>query len=434
MSRVRVEPARPFDLTIDQIAPDKSISHRAAIFSLLSDRPSRITNFLRGEDTLNTLTIVGKLGASIEDREGVITITPPERVGEPDDILDCGNSGTGMRLFSGFLSTLDGFFVLTGDRYLRNRPMGRVVTPLRMIGAQIDGREGGEKAPLAIRGRDGLEPFNYRSPIASAQVKSALILAALRGKGESSYWEPELSRDHTERMLQGMGAPLSAKLEEGGGYRVHIRPLTAPLDPLTITIPADPSSAFFFAVAAAIVPGSQVTLKNLTLNPTRIEAYRVLQRMGAQVEFIERENLYEPIGDIVVRHAPLHAVSVEERISWLIDELPALAIAMAVAEGESRVSHAQELRVKESDRIRTVVENLRRCGVEVEEFEDGYSIKGGTLKRGVVDSFGDHRIAMAFLIGGLLNGMEVEDTDCIATSFPNFLELLSQMSEVHIGD
>lgn len=431
MSFIEVKPAKRFDIEIDEIAPDKSISHRAAMFSLLSDRPSKIRNFLRGEDTLNTLKIVKKLGARIDDGEE-ITITPPSEISEAEDVLDCGNSGTGMRLFCGLLSSARGFFVLSGDRYLRSRPMARVAKPLKEIGAKIDGRENGNKAPLAIRGSK-LKPFTYKSTVASAQVKSAMILAALRADGKSSYEEPELSRDHSERMLKGMGAKLETKITDEG-YEVVIEPLEKPLEPLDITIPADPSSAFFFAVAAAIVPKSRVVLKNLTLNPTRIEAYKVLKRMGARVEFIEKENVYEPIGDIVVEQAPLKGVVVEDKISWLIDELPALSIAMAVAEGKSVVKNARELRVKESDRIKSVVVNLKKCGIEVREFEDGYEIEGGKLRSATIDSFGDHRIAMSFLIAGLRSGMRVEDVECIATSFPNFVDILKRISEVRIGD
>ncbi len=430
---IEVKPAQAFDLTIDSIAPDKSISHRAAMFSLLCDAPSKIRNYLRGEDTLATLKIVEQLGAVIEDNGYEITIKPPQVMQEPQDVLDCGNSGTGMRLFCGLLAGVKGFFVLTGDRYLRSRPMARVAKPLRSIGAKIDGREEGNKAPLAIRGNEELEAFEYENKIPSAQVKSAMILAALRAKGECRYLEPELSRDHTERILRGMGADITSGMKSER-HEVRVVPLSKPLQPLDIEIPADPSSAFFFAVAAAIVPGSRVILKNITLNPTRIEAFKVLQKMGAKIEFVQKENRYEPIGDIVVEYAPLHGIKVSERISWLIDELPALAIAMAVAKGESEVKNAKELRVKESDRIATVVKNLRKCGIEVEEFEDGYRIKGGKIQSAKVDSFGDHRIAMSFLIAGLVSGMVVEDTECIATSFPNFIEILQKISEVRLGN
>ncbi len=423
---------KPFDVAIDSIAADKSISHRSAMFSLLSDKPSHIKNFLNAEDTFNTLTIVGKLGAKIEHSGEEIIITPPQQIQEPEDILDCGNSGTGMRLFCGLLAGVEGFFVLTGDKYLRARPMARVAKPLRSIGANIDGREEGNKAPLAIRGNERLEAFFYESPIASAQVKSALILAALCANAKSEYTEPYLSRDHTERMLRGMGAKLVSHIDTK--VRIFIEPLQKPLEPLEITIPADPSSAFFFAVAAAIIPGARVHLHNLTLNPTRIEAYRVLERMGASVQIIEREDRYEPIGDIVVVGKTLRAVHVEENIPWLIDELPALAIAMAVAEGTSVVKNAKELRVKESDRIASVVTNLQRCGIEAQELEDGYIIEGGRLQSAQIESFGDHRIAMSFAIAGLLADMKIADIDCIATSFPNFIELLQKITEVRVGD
>ena len=417
----------PLHLTIRDIAPDKSISHRAAMFALLSDRPSHIHNFLLGEDTLNTLRIVEQLGAKITREDGEVTITPPETLREPDDVLDCGNAGTGMRLFCGLLSGVEGSFVLTGDRYLRERPMNRVVQPLRSIGARIDGREEGNLAPLHIRG-GAMEAFVYDSPIDSAQVKSALILAALRGSGISRYHESLLSRDHTERMLRGMGADVRTA-EDGW---IEVAPLSAPLDPLDIAIPADPSSGFFFAVAAAILPDSEVTIQNVSLNPTRIEAYRLLEQMGATVDYIEKENRYEPVGDIHVGYnGRLQAVDISENIAWLIDELPALAIAMATAEGRSTVRNAAELRVKESDRITSVLQGLNQAGIATEEFNDGYAIVGGAFQSARIESFGDHRVAMSFSIAGLLCGMEVVDTACVDTSFPNFYSLLEQITKVH---
>lgn len=413
----------PFNVVIDNIASDKSISHRCAMFSLLSDRPSTVKNFLRGEDTMDSLRIAEKLGASIEDNGDTITITPPKTLSEPDDVLDCGNAGTGMRLYAGLLAGIEGSFVLTGDKYLRNRPMKRVTDPLRSVGAHIDGREDGNKAPLHIRGGK-LKPFKYHSPIDSAQVKSALILAALRADEKSYYKEDLLSRDHTERMLNGMGANITT---DSDGW-IEIHSVKGSLNPLNITVPTDPSSAFFFAVAAAIVPNSSVTLKNVTLNPTRIEAYKVLQRMGADVEFKETENIYEPLGDIVVKHKELRGVTVEKNIAWLIDELPALSIAMSIANGKSLVKNAKELRVKESDRISAVVTNLKKCGVGYIEYEDGYLIEGGAvLNRATINSHGDHRIAMSFAIAGLLCGIDIEDTECIETSFPNFIEILENL-------
>jgi 3-phosphoshikimate 1-carboxyvinyltransferase len=393
------------------------------MFAMLADGVSEVRNFLRAEDTLNSLAIVKNLGANVEDDDEVIKISS-DGIKEPFEILDCGNSGTGMRLFSGLLSSAEGHFVLTGDKYLRRRPMKRVTAPLISIGAKIDGREHGDLAPLSIRGAS-LKAFDYESKIASAQVKSCMILAALRADGECKYSEPELSRDHTERMLQGMGAELSVD-----GLTTTIKPMKKLLSPLKIRVPADPSSAFFFAVAAAITPGSEVVIEDVTLNPTRIEAFKALERMGADITYELTDNKYEPIGNITVKHAPLHGIVVEENISWLIDELPALSIAMACAEGESLVENAEELRVKESDRISTVVEGLRACGIEVEEYKDGYKIIGGELKAAKVDSDGDHRIAMSFIIAGLRCGMEVTDLECINTSFPNFFELLAKITRV----
>lgn len=423
MNSVKVVKTLPFSLRISEIAPDKSISHRCAMFAMLADGTSEIENFLRAEDTLNSLNIVKNLGATVED-DGVTIRISSNGIKESSEILDCGNSGTGIRLFCGLLSSAEGHFVLTGDEYLRRRPMKRVTAPLRDIGAKLDGRNDGDLAPLSIRGAS-LKAFNYESKIASAQVKSAMILAALRADGECSYSEPELSRDHTERMLKGMGAEI-----EVDGLTTKIKPMKKLLSPLKIRVPSDPSSAFFFAVAAAITPDSDVVLEGVTLNPTRIEAFKALERMGALMSYEITENKYEPIGNIHVKHAPLKAITVEHNISWLIDELPALSVAFACAEGVSIVKNAEELRVKESDRISTVVNGLRACGIEVDEVHDGYSVKGGELREATIDSHGDHRIAMSFIIAGLKCGVNVNDIDCINTSFPNFFELLQKITKV----
>jgi len=423
MMRAKVYPTQSFHLRSDAIAPDKSISHRSAMFAILAEGESRIANFLRAEDTLNTLKIVGHLGADIHDDGSVITIRS-NGIQESSEILDCGNSGTGMRLFCGLLSSAEGHFVLTGDEYLKRRPMKRVTQPLRNIGAKLDGRNNGDLAPLCIRGAS-LNAFEYESKIASAQVKSAMILAALRSNGVCTFREPELSRDHTERMLAGMGARIEVQ-----GLQTRIWPLEKPLSPLNIRVPADPSSAFFFAVAAAITPGASAVIEGVTLNPTRIEAFKVLEKMGAEITYTLSDERYEPIGTIEVKYSPLKAVTVEENISWLIDELPVLSIAMACAEGKSIIKNAEELRVKESDRIKTVVDNLNLCGIETQEYPDGYTVMGGTLKSAIVNSHGDHRIAMSFLIAGLKCGMEVEDIECINTSFPNFFDLLGECGKV----
>ncbi|WP_297442058.1 3-phosphoshikimate 1-carboxyvinyltransferase [Sulfurimonas sp.] len=423
MSLVKVFPATPFSLKIDAIAPDKSISHRSVMFAMLADGVSEIENFLRAEDTLNSLEIVKNLGAKIEDDGKCIKISS-NGIKESFEILDCGNSGTGMRLFCGLLSSADGHFVLTGDKYLRRRPMKRVTAPLISIGAKVDGREQGDLAPLSIRGAS-LKAYDYESKIASAQVKSAMILAALRADGVCTYKEPELSRDHTERMLKGMGANI-----EVDGLKTTIHPLKKLLTPLKIRVPADPSSAFFFAVGAAITPGSDIVLEGVTLNPTRIEAFKALERMGANIKYELTDEKYEPVGNIHIKYSPLHGIVIEDNISWLIDELPALSIAMACAEGESLVKNAEELRVKESDRIGTVVRGLQACEILVQEYPDGYKITGGELQKAKVDSDGDHRIAMSFIIAGLRCGMEVNDLECINTSFPNFFELLEKITTI----
>lgn len=426
MNKVVVSPVEKFSLNISEIAPDKSISHRSVMFSMLSDGVSEIENFLRAEDTLNSLEIVKNLGAEVEDDGKTIKISS-NGIKESFEILDCGNSGTGMRLFCGLLSSAKGHFILTGDKYLRRRPMKRVTAPLISIGAKIDGRENGDLAPLSIRGAS-LKAFHYESKIASAQVKSCMILAALHADGVCTYTEPELSRDHTERMLKGMGADV-----EVNALQTTITPLKNLLSPLKIRVPADPSSAFFFAVAAAITPDSDVVLESVTLNSTRIEAFKALERMGADISYELSEDKYEPVGNIHVKYAPLHGIVVQNNISWLIDELPALSIAMSCAKGQSIVKNAKELRVKESDRITTVVQGLQSCGISVDEYEDGYKIIGGALQKAKVDSDGDHRIAMSFIIAGLKCGMEVSDLDCINTSFPNFFELIQKITQVEFS-
>ncbi len=413
-----------------KVDADKSISHRCAIFSLLTNGENRIKNYLKAEDTLNSLEIAKKLGAEVKEENDEIIIKAPVKLKEPDDVLYCGNSGTTIRIFMGLLASNEGFFVLTGDEYLRRRPMKRVIAPLSEIGAKIDARENGNLAPIAIRGSK-LKSFNYKSPIASAQVKSSLILAALHCDKPSFYEEPFLSRDHTERMLKGMGADIKEWKMENGECKIEITPLEKKLSPLKITVPNDPSSAFFFAVAAAIT-NSKAVLKNLTLNPTRIESFKQLEKMGAKVEYILKEDKYEPIGDIIVTGNKLKAITVENNIPWLIDELPALAMAMAVAEGKSIVKNAKELRVKESDRIKAVVENLKKCGIEAKELEDGYEITGGKVKEADINSYGDHRIAMSFAVLGLINGMKIEKAESIHTSFPGFFELFNKVAEYRI--
>lgn len=361
-----------FRAELKKIAADKSISHRFAIFSMLCEEKCHAKNYLLAQDTLNTLKIVQNLGAKVKQNADKVEILAPKTIKSPAEILDCGNSGTAMRLMVGFLASCEGFFVLSGDRYLNERPMRRVSTPLREIGAKIYGRENANFAPLCVEG-GRLKGFEFTSKISSAQVKTAMILAAFRANSASKFSEPELSRNHSENMLLSMGAPL--KISKNA-LNIEISPLKKPLKPLNITIPNDPSSAFYFAVAAAILPNSRVILKNVLLNKTRIEAFELLKKMGAKLEFKVLSDDFEKVGEIRVESSVLHAVSVSERISWLIDEAPALAIAFACARGVSRLVNAAELRVKECDRIKAVVANLQKCGVRAKELKDGFEIEG----------------------------------------------------------
>lgn len=412
-----------FDKELEFIAADKSISHRFGIFSMLCEGESFAKNYLLAEDTLNTLAIIARLGAKVERNADEVRIIAPQKILSPNDILQCGNSGTTMRLMMGFLAGVEGFFVLSGDKYLNERPMKRVSEPLRKIGAKIYGRDEGNLAPLCVEG-GALDAFEYESKISSAQVKTALILAGFRAKGVSHFSEAKLSRNHSENMLLAMNAPLKVK---ENGLHIEISPLKKPLKPLNISVPNDPSSAFYFAVAGAVVPNSRVVLKNVLFNPTRIEAFKVLEKMGARIEFKETRNDFERVGEIRVESSKLKAVSVSDNISWLIDEAPALAIAFACADGVSTLTNAKELRVKESDRIKAVVSNLQKCGIVAKELNDGFEIRGGKAKFAKIQSFGDHRIAMSFAILGLRCGVDIDECECINTSFPNFLSLLEKI-------
>lgn len=426
---------KPFDITLESVASDKSISHRVVIFSFLSDKPWEVRGFLEAQDCLDSLRIATQLGTKVEKLgSGHYKLTPPAQICEPKEVLQCGNSGTAMRIYLGLLAASQGHFVLSGDEYLNARPMRRVATPLSAIGAKIDGRCGGEFAPLCVRGAK-LSRFSYESKIASAQVKTAMILAALLGKG-GEFSEPELSRDHTERMLLSIGAPLSFN-----GGKIQISPLNgAKLRGLDLVVPNDPSSCFFFAVAAAVTKGARVRFKNILLNKTRVEAYKVLAQMGAKVEFVKGEASFDEVGEIIVEGTgELRGVEVSQNISWLIDEATALSVAFAYARGKSVLKGAQELRVKECDRIAVSVAGLRAFGVKAQEREDGFEVEGADLAGGLnaaaltpnalIDSHGDHRIAMSFAILGLKCGARIQKSEFIATSFPNFAQILQRLYE-----
>ncbi len=414
-----------------RVPSDKSISHRSIILTSLADGESSIRNFLVAGDTLTTLSVYRELGVQIEEKGDVITVKGVNLFGyrEPEDVLDMGNSGTTTRLTLGLLAGQNMFATLTGDSSLRKRPMARVTEPLREMNAYIDGREKGNLLPLSVRGSllTGIEFFNRKS---SAQVKSAILIAGCLTEDKTCVIEGIKSRDHTENMLQAMGTDI--EIEDKEEYRVCIKGKKS-LNPVEIDVPADPSSASFFAAAAAIVPDSEILLKDVLVNPTRDGFFRKLREMGAEVVYVEEQlKTGEKVSDILVKYSPdLKGIKVEKKdIPSMIDEIPLLAIIATQAEGETVITGAEELRVKESDRIKAVVENLRNIGVEVEELEDGMIIKGKQkIKGGTVDSFGDHRIAMGFAILGLISeeGITIKNADCVFISYPNFFEDLEKV-------
>ncbi len=409
---------------------DKSISHRSIMFASLAQGKSRINGLLRGEDCLATLKAFQSLGIDIvEKAEDEIIIHGCGLTGlrEPGDVVDCGNSGTTMRLMSGILAAQPFFSVLTGDQYLRNRPMGRVILPLAGMGAKILGRAGNSKAPLAIEG-GGLHPSEYHSPIASAQVKSALLLAGMQIEGTTTVYEPHLSRDHSERMLRYFGADIESF---AGGARVSGR---VQLEGRDVVVPGDISSAAFFLVAGLIVPDSELLLKNVGVNPTRSGIIDILQQMGGSITLMNQRVLSgEPVADLLVKSSDLHGIDIAgELVPRAIDEFPVVSVAAAFAEGVTTIRDAKELRVKETDRIAAMCECLASLGAQIEPRDDGMTITGTeTLGGGEVKSFGDHRIAMSMAVAALRSDQEVRiiDTLCTETSFPGFWTLLSAIQE-----
>ena len=408
--------------------PDKSISHRAVIFSSLSKGKSVIKNFLRSEDTMRTLNAFRTLGVNIEDKGNDLIIkgNGMYTLKEPLNVIDCGNSGTTIRLLSGVLSGNPFFSVLTGDESLRKRPMARVINPLRQMGAEILARDENRYPPIAIKGR-ALHAIKYTMPVASAQVKSALLLAGLYADGETEITEPVKSRDHTERMLPAFGAEITVD-----GLRIIIKGGTE-LDAIDIHVPGDFSSAAFFLAAALLMRDSDVTIKDVGINPTRIGFISVLKEMGAVIEIINIRSAYiEPVADIHCRGgAELKAITIEkEQIPAMIDEFPILCVAATQATGITTIRGAEELRVKESDRIKTMVNELRKMGAEIEEFEDGLSIRGKAgLKGAVVESYGDHRVAMAMAIAALIADGKtmIHGISSVSISFPGFFEILKRL-------
>ncbi|HFD32655.1 MAG TPA: 3-phosphoshikimate 1-carboxyvinyltransferase [Gammaproteobacteria bacterium] len=405
---------------------DKSISHRSIMLGSLANGKSEIEGFLEGEDSLATLRAFSEMGVEITGPEnGKLTI---EGVGmhgleEPASPLDLGNSGTSMRLMSGLLSGQGFKTILVGDESLSGRPMRRVTDPLVSMGASIDTNDG--TAPLKINANTQLHGIEYDMPIASAQVKSCLLLAGMYASGKTCVTEPGVTRDHTERMLQAFGYPV-----EVDGNRVCIEgghQLTA----CNIQIPADISSAAFFLVGASITPGADLLIKNVGINPTRTGVIEILKLMGANLS-LENSRMFggEPVADIRVQYSELKGIDIpEELVPLAIDEFPVLFVAAACAEGKTVLTGAKELRVKESDRIQAMADGLQTLGVDASPTEDGIVIQGGTIGGGSVESFDDHRIAMSFTIAGLRASKPIEIQDCanVATSFPGFVELVNSI-------
>ncbi len=406
---------------------DKSISHRALILGSIANGCTEVTGFLPSDDCLATLKIMRALGVRIEQEgEGRLSIDGVGMHGlkQSLSVLDCGNSGTSMRLLTGLLAAQPFSSSLTGDSSLLQRPMSRVSTPLLAMGAEVTTCEG--KPPINITPVLALKAISFTIPVVSAQVKSAILLASLYAEGVTCIKERGISRDHTERMLKTFSYPVSyqqGEIRVKGGEELKAAHLS---------IPGDLSSAAFFIVAATIIPGSKLLLRHVGINPTRSGIIAILRKMGANIRFIREYSVgEEPVADIQVCSAPLRGITIPtEWVSLAIDEFPILFIAAACAVGETRVQQAQELRIKESDRLSVMAQGLTALGIAVEEFADGIAITGGTIQGGTVESQGDHRIAMAFAIAGACakDAILIKNCQHIATSFPNFVATANDLN------
>ncbi|MBP3950601.1 3-phosphoshikimate 1-carboxyvinyltransferase [Bacillus suaedae] len=412
-----------------RVPGDKSISHRAVMFGAIADGTTTVEGFLPGEDCLSTISCFRKLGVVIEQDGERVTIEGKGWDGlvEPSDILDVGNSGTTTRLMLGILATRPFHSVVIGDDSIAKRPMGRVTDPLREMGSIIDGRDHGNFTPLSIRG-GSTKGISFQSKVASAQVKSAILLAGLQSEGVTSVTEPALSRDHTERMLEAYGVEvkrdgLSVSVEGGQSLKAQ-----------HIIVPGDISSAAFFLVAGAIVPNSKLTLQGVGINPTRSGIIDVLEKMGASIE-IENKKMVggEPIADLTISTSNLKGIEIGgDLIPRLIDEIPVIAVLATQAEGKTVIFDAEELKVKETNRIDTVVTQLEKLGATITATDDGMIIEGKTTLNGAsVSSFGDHRIGMAMAIAGLIakGKMEIERSEAIAVSYPDFFEHIEALTK-----
>jgi len=416
-----------------RVPGDKSISHRALLFGAIAEGETRIEGLLPAEDPLSTAACLRAMGVTVSPIEAGATVVVQgaglDGLAEPDTLLDCGNSGTTMRLMLGLLAGRTGrHFVLSGDASLRRRPMRRVAGPLAEMGATINGRQNGNLAPLAVQGRP-LRGAVIHTPVASAQVKSALLLAALSAEGPTTVIEPAHSRDHSERMLRAFGADLT--VAGPAGTEVTVRP-GAVLQGQTVVVPGDISSAAFWLVAAAITPGAALTVDNVGLNPSRTGILEVLESMGARITVLNRRDVAgEPVGDLAVEHGPLQAFTIGgDLIPRLVDEIPVLAVAACCAEGVSRISGAEELRVKETDRLAVMARQLGAMGARLQEQPDGLTIEGGVQLHGAkVDSETDHRVAMSLAVASLVARGDtlLHDSAAAAVSYPGFWDDLARL-------
>ena len=428
-SELNIEPNKKGLNGIVSVPGDKSISHRAVMFGSLADGITKVKGFLMGEDCLSTVRCFREMGVNVEITQDNVVVHGKglQGLSEPQDVLDVGNSGTTIRLMSGILAGQSFTSVVTGDASIRKRPMGRVTKPLKEMGATILGRQKGELAPLTISG-GSLKPISYKTPVASAQIKSSILLAGLFADGWTEVIEPEKSRDHSERMLKYFGAAIE---EDGLAARIKGYPtLTAK----EVQVPGDISSAAFLLVAGAIVPNSKVIIKDVGINPTRTGIIDVLKEMGANLRILENTaNTGEPLGELTIETSSLKGIKFGgQLIPRLVDEIPVIAVAAACADGVTEIRDAAELKVKESNRIEAICQGLQKMGVDIEELPDGLRIKGGRpIKGGVtLDSQGDHRIAMALAVAGLVadEGITIKDAESINVSFPGFKNLLDTLS------
>ena len=428
---MRLTPARRIDGRL-RLPGDKSISHRAALIAALASGPSDISNFSTARDCASTVSCLQELGVSIEQKGEKLVFAGARKLTAPRRPLDCGNSGSTLRILAGVLAGHDFTAELTGDDSLSSRPMRRIIEPLELMGARIDATDG--KAPLKIHGSAELKPISYKLPVASAQVKSAILFAGLNATGRTTVIETTASRDHTERLFNGFGVPVTTNTD-----------LSITLDGPArftggaITIPGDVSSAAYFVAAAMLLSGSKLTIEGVGLNPTRAAFLSVLTSWGAEVLTTDLQTeRHEPFGTIIVRGGINKLADETERtlsralIPSLIDELPLLAVVGSQISGGIRITDAAELRLKESDRLAATAEYLRAMGAEVEEFDDGLSVSGPTRLHGaLIDSRGDHRIAMAFAVAALIANGEthIDGSECVGISFPEFFPLLESLAK-----